>query len=233
MVHIKNISVYFNNKKLLHNISCDIIPGNITIFLGESGAGKTTLLKSCAGLIKPTSGTILINNKNIHELSAKERAHEIGYVSQDFNLFPHLTVLENCIDPLLISGISQDEATKKAEKLLSDFGLQDHIHKFPSQLSGGQKQRVAIVRALCLNPKIMLFDEPTSSLDPKNTEFLIEILHGLKKRKFAIGISSQDMAFIRAIFDRIYFIESGYITEFCDSVEKIDQNPAIKKFLSF
>lgn len=233
MVNIKNISVNIGNKELLHDVSCDIIPGHITIFLGESGAGKTTLLKTCVGLVKPTKGEIIVNNKNVEQLTTKERPQEIGYVAQDFNLFPHLTVFQNCIDPLLISGISQNEASQRVEKLLSDFDLQNHLNKFPVQLSGGQKQRVAVVRALCLTPKIILFDEPTSSLDPKNSGILIETLHNLKKQGFGVGLSSQDMAFVRAIFDRVCFISHGTIIEFCDSIEKIDKSPSIKNFLDF
>lgn len=231
MTQVNALTVIINDQILLNNISCSLEPGRITGLIGKSGAGKTTLLKAFAGLITPHKGDVIINGKNIATLTANNRAQEIGYVFQNFNLFPHLTALENCIDPLIVHGFSYSQAQQKALSMLQQLEMSEYAHKYPQALSGGQQQRVALARALCLNPRILLLDEPTASLDPANTTILVKILKKLATQGFIIALSSQDMSFVRMVFDRVYYIQEGSIAEFCDDSKNVDQCPNIKAWV--
>jgi ABC-type polar amino acid transport system ATPase subunit len=231
MVTVNNITIRIKNKIVLNSISCSLTPGHITVFIGKSGAGKSTLLKSVMGLTPITDGTITINEKQIKELTAQQRAQEIGCVFQEFNLFPHLTVLENCSNPLLVHGTEKNKAEKQARDVLQKLDMQDFITKYPGELSGGQMQRVAIARALCLKPKIILLDEPTASLDPVNTDILVNILKKLAAQGLTVGLSTQDMNFVRKVFDRMYYIEEGKIVEFCDTTQNLTTCPIIQQFM--
>lgn len=232
MVIANNLTVILNNQTVLNNISCILQPGCITSFIGKSGAGKTTLLKTLAGLVTATDGAITINDKKLQDFSAKERSQEIGFVFQDFNLFAHLTALENCTDPLIVQGMPYDQAEKRSREVLQELGMQIFAEKYPQELSGGQQQRVAIARALCLQPKILLLDEPTASLDPENTDILVSILKKLAQQGIAVGVSTQDMSFIRKIIDRVYYLDTGKIIEYCPSKEKLNSCPNITQFIS-
>lgn len=231
MVEVKNLITQYDDQIILKSISCTLKSNRIVTFIGESGAGKTTLLKSLVGLIPIKEGQINIEGKPLSSLNGKQHAQLIGYVFQDFNLFNNLTVLENCIDPLIVHGIVYDQAKVRVTIILEELGMIDFINKYPSELSGGQQQRVAIARSLCLNPRILLLDEPTASLDPKNIDILVDILKKLAAMGLAIGISSQDMSFVRKIFDEVYFIEQGKIIEFCDDIEKLANTVAMQKFM--
>jgi ABC-type polar amino acid transport system ATPase subunit len=215
----------------LKSVSCSLIPGRITTFIGKSGAGKTTLLKSLIGLIPVKKGSITVNGKQINTLSFQQKSETIGYVFQEFNLFPHLSALHNCIDPLIVHGIPYDQAKQRAYALLQQLEMHYFIDKYPSELSGGQQQRVAIARALCLEPRVLLLDEPTASLDPLNTDLLVTILKNLAAQGLIIGLSSQDMNFVRKIFDRVYYMQSGEIAEFCDDIKTINNYPLITQFI--
>jgi len=232
MITVNNLSVTIKNQIILKNISCELLARRITILIGKSGAGKTTLLKSLTGLISSSPNSITINNKQLHGMNNRQRAQEIGYVFQNFNLFPHMTALENCINPLIIYGLSQNEAQQRAITILQELDMEKFINKYPQELSGGQQQRVAIARALCLEPKILLLDEPTASLDPLNTDVLIIILKKLKAKGLTIGISTQDMYFINKIFDRIYYLENGCLAEFCNTQENLKNCPQIAQFIN-
>jgi len=199
--------------------------------MGKSGAGKTTLLRSIIQDGSAISGKILINNVAVDTLSQQQRAAKVGYVFQQFNLFINLTVIENCMDPLIIRGIASVDARARAEKYLSMLDMMQYADVYPAMLSGGQQQRVAIARALCLEPSVLLLDEPTASLDPINTGLLVAILKTLAAQGFTIGVASQDMDFVRAIFDRVYYLEAGKIIEFCDDVEQQRECPAMRQFL--
>lgn len=231
MVSVKNLTVISNEQLLLNDVSCTLISGRITCFMGKSGAGKTTLLQSLVALKTIASGEITINDCAVNALSVPERAATIGYVFQQFNLFSNLTVLENCIDPLIVRGMAHADARACAEDMLKKLGMAEYCAAYPYTLSGGQQQRVAIARALCLKPKVLLLDEPTASLDPINTDILIALLRALLAEGLIIGIASQDMDFIRKIFDRVYYLESGKIVEFCDGMRQINNCPALQKFL--
>ncbi|MCL4380481.1 ATP-binding cassette domain-containing protein [Candidatus Dependentiae bacterium] len=232
MVIVNNLDVCIKKQPILEQITITLTPGHITSFIGKSGAGKTTLLKAIAGLIPVRGGEIIINNHQLQQLTARQRAEEVGYVFQDFNLFPHVTVLQNCINPLLIHGKSQQEAEQLACKALQELAMEKYLQRYPSELSGGQQQRVAIARALCLQPRILLLDEPTASLDPANTDLLITILHTLAKQGLTVALASQDMSFMRKVMDRVYYLQAGTIVAFCDNKSTLDQYPAIKKWLN-
>lgn len=255
MLTANNLTIKNNNKLLLSSLSCSLEPGKIVGFIGKSGAGKTTLLRALASIknlknynsnLEQVSGLIEINNKNILDLSEEEQSQELGYIFQDFNLFNNLTVLENCIDPLLIRLINGNTKLSnkiisdklnikiKAIKILEQLGMAEYLDKYSSELSGGQKQRVAIARALCLQPKILLLDEPTASLDPENTQILVNILKDLVNNGLAIGLSTQDISFANKIFDSVYYLESGRILEFCENfkdIKNLNSWPKIKRFL--
>lgn len=233
MISGKNITVT-NNKKtqtILNNVSFDVPKGRITVFIGRSGAGKTTLLKCIATIIETFTGTILVDGKELKEVSKEKRSSYIGFVFQDFNLFPTMTVLQNCIDPLLIRGVSKKDAIKKAAEVLALLGMERFVERYPQQLSGGQKQRVAIARALCLEPKVLIFDEPTASLDPENTKILITIINKLVQQGITVVLASQDMPFVNEVADLIYLIENGKTVERFDKKNKATMNQKIKKFL--
>lgn len=230
MVIVKNLTVRAQGRTLLENVSCRLEPGRITSFIGKSGAGKTTLLRSIMQN-GSASGEIRINQVEVNALSLPERASQIGYVFQQFNLFINLTVIENCIDPLLVRGIAPLDARARAQKYLSMLDMMQYADAYPSMLSGGQQQRVAIARALCLEPSVLLLDEPTASLDPINSGLLVAILKTLAAQGFTIGLASQDMDFVRAIFDRVYYLEAGSIIEFCDGPGQEAGCPAMRLFL--
>ncbi len=199
-----------SSNPILNQISLTINSQSITTLIGKSGAGKTTLLRSIAGLEGIKQGEILINNKNILNLSVQERAQMIGFVFQDFNLFPHMTVLENCMQPLMvIKKLSKKNALQQALASLNHFDMTAYQTSYPTQLSGGQKQRVAIARALTLGPKILLLDEPSSALDPENTSILIKLLKSLCNEGITIVLASQDMAFIKNIQADVILVANG------------------------
>lgn len=237
MIHGKNIFCHYSSKKtatlVLENVSFELKEGRITVFMGQSGAGKTTLLRCIANLQNNYEGIITSSGKNVKSLTPAERASTIGFVFQQFHLFPHLTVLQNCTFALKnVVGLNEKEACQRAEELLQVLKIDSLRHCYPSQLSGGQQQRVAIARALVLQPKVLLLDEPTSALDPESKKHLEAVLVELNKLGITIGISSHDMPFIRKIMDYIYFMENGQLTEEWDAHKgEITSQGKIKSFL--
>ncbi len=229
---IDNLTVQLNNKSIIRSLSCVFIPSRITLLLGTSGAGKTTLLKTMAGLIPASQGDMRIEHKSIAKLTEKERAEKIGYVFQDFNLFSNLTVEQNCIDPLLVHGLSYEQAYARVQSMLQEFDMGAFTKRYPAELSGGQQQRVAIARALCLQPSILLLDEPTASLDPFNSAVLLSILKRLAAQGITIVASCQDIAFAQTIFDRAYYMQAGTIIEYCDTKNSLAASPLISAFLT-
>lgn len=218
MVLVNNLCVQRNGKKVVNDVSCVLLPSRITSFIGKSGAGKTTLLQAIAGLVPVSGGEIT-------------KKTSIGYVFQDFNLFDHYTVLRNCVDPLVVAGIPLDQADIQARTMLKKLGMDAFENNYPHELSGGQKQRVAIARALCLQPSVLLLDEPTASLDPINTEIIVTLIKNLAAQGVTIALSSQDMGFINKVFDRVYLMEDGIIIEVCDTMQERNRCVAITHFL--
>lgn len=233
MLRIKNVRLAYKNTYILNDITCDIPRGRISVFIGKSGAGKTSLLSCIAQLQTNYEGFIYYNDQDIKTLEPANRVQLLGFVFQQFNLFPHLTVLENCTQPLiLVKKVSEHHAQQKALSILKQFGIDHLSDRYPYQLSGGQQQRVAIARALCLEPKILIFDEPTSALDPENSKMLQSIMQYLCSQGETIIVSSQDMQFVQGIIDIVYLVQEGKITEIFDSKkDTINQKPLIEKFI--
>jgi polar amino acid transport system ATP-binding protein len=236
LIQAENLALFYKNSKLpaLENVSFNIEEGHITQFLGKSGSGKTTLLKCIANLISHFTGLLTYKNRPIKEMSAKDRATHIGFVSQSFDLFPHMNVLTNCTHPQIhvLKRIPSD-AESIALLQLSHLGMKNFVDRFPHELSGGQKQRVSIARALCMNSRLLLLDEPTSALDPESSKRLVEILKALNKEGITIALSTHDMTFSKHLLDRIYFMKDGHILEYLDSsIKDISETVAIKNFFA-
>lgn len=235
----------FGKKRILKDISFELNTGEILTIIGPSGAGKTTLLRCINGLEKSDRGTIFIDNaylcrdyndKNIYARSRemKEIRQKIGMVFQNYNLFPHMTVMENIIEaPIHVLGLSRDEAVNRAYELLESLGLEDKTDSYPFQLSGGQKQRVAIARALCLNPKILCLDEPTSALDPELRGGIANIIENLASKGMAILIITHDMDFAKRVATRVIFMEDGRIIKEGEKEEFFNsfKDDRIRKFM--
>lgn len=195
-------------ENVLTDITCAINQGYITTFIGKSGAGKTSLLRCLAGIQTNYEGSVTFAGKDVYERT------QVGFVSQGFDLFPHLTVLENCMQPLrVVQKVSSQLACKRASTLLERLKMDAFKNTYPYQLSGGQQQRVAIARALCIQPKILILDEPTSGLDPENTAVLTALLKECARDGMGVALSSQDMNFVKSIFDVVYVLEKGSIVQ--------------------
>lgn len=229
MVIAHNISLRYSKKEplVLNNISATFPSGRITFLLGKSGAGKTTLLRCLVGLENPLHGSITIHEKDILKLSPSERAQKISFVFQQYNLFPHMTILENCIQPMVLNKFATaSQAEHNALHHLKQVGIEALANRYPSQLSGGQQQRAALARGLCLKPKVLVLDEPTSALDPISTSSFQLLLQNLiAQENLALIISSHDKAFITHMLDRAYLIENGSISE-CFDKKETTKNPA-------
>ncbi len=220
-------------KTILRNVSFTIPQGRITAFIGRSGAGKTSLLRCCAHLTTHYTGVLTAQDKPLASYTNQERVHTVGFVFQQFNLFPHLTVLENCTAALTYEDVLTNAAiAERAEELLTLVGMHHYATRYPHQLSGGQQQRVAIARALMLQPSILLFDEPTSALDPESTTMLATVLKNLLAHGITVAYASHDMQFIAATQDRIYLMEDGAIVDTFDSkTQKLGDAAKIEQFL--
>lgn len=220
-------------KPILKSVSFNITRGKVTALIGKSGAGKTSLLRCLVGLETTFDGILESDGCDLRLLTAQERACLIGYVAQNYNLFPQLTVLQNCTLALqVVFGESVVVAQEKVMAQLTRVGMNNYASVYPSQLSGGQKQRVAIARALCLGPKVLVFDEPTSALDPENVTSIIALIRSLAAQGVTLVISSQDMRFVEMVFDCVYLVEDGTITETYDRLDDVGEcMPTIKKFL--
>ncbi len=223
MIEIRNVTKSYGTLTVLHDVSLTIPEGEIMAIVGPSGAGKTTLLQIAGTLDKPDSGSVWFDNTDLFTLKDKKlsefRNLHIGFVFQFHQLLPEFSALENVAMPALIAGVRRKEAFKRAEKLLSDLGLAGRLSHKPSELSGGEKQRAAIARALVNNPRIVLADEPTGSLDSRNREEIQAIIAGLRDelhQTFVIVTHDRDMA---SIADRTVEMADGRIVGCPDSEE--------------
>ncbi|MBO7162410.1 MAG: amino acid ABC transporter ATP-binding protein [Clostridia bacterium] len=237
MISVKNLSKNFGDLQVLKNVSLDIQKGEKVIIVGPSGSGKSTLLR-CLNLLEiPTSGNIIFDNTDITDKKCdiNRIRRRMGMVFQNFNLFPHMTVLENIsLAPVMTKRLSKEEADKKAKSLLERVGLSDKANAYPSQLSGGQKQRIAIVRALAMDPDVMLFDEPTSALDPEMVGEVLEVMRELAENNMTMVVVTHEMAFAREAATRVLFMDEGHILEDAPPEEFFQnpKNPRVKEFLS-
>lgn len=228
MLEVNNLSKSFDKNNVLNKISFKVNKGDVISIVGPSGSGKSTLLR-CINLLEKSTGSIKFNGKKIDKMVGKN----IGMVFQQFNLFPHLSVLDNIIlAPVKLKIISKEEVTKKAFELLKTIGLESKANSFPNELSGGQKQRVAIIRTLIMNPDIILFDEPTSALDPEMKDEVLELIKKIVDSGKTMIIVSHEMNFVKNVANRVLFLDGGKII-FDDSVESFfdSSNKRIKEFI--
>ena len=202
--------------RALDGVSAEIHKGEVVVVIGPSGSGKSTFLR-CLNLLElPTGGQILFDGVDITDKNCNINLHrqKMGMVFQHFNLFPHMTILKNMtIAPMQLLHKSKEEAEKTALELLGRVGLADRANAYPSQLSGGQKQRVAIVRALAMQPEVMLFDEPTSALDPEMVGEVLEVMQELAKSGMTMVVVTHEMGFAREVADRVLFMADGKLLE--------------------
>ncbi|HOV40234.1 MAG TPA: amino acid ABC transporter ATP-binding protein [Oscillospiraceae bacterium] len=237
MIDVKNLEKKYGENIVLKNISETICKGEKVVIVGPSGSGKSTFLR-CLNLLEvPTGGEIwfegnLINSRgcNIDAIRMK-----MGMVFQHFNLFPHLTVMENItLAPVHLKLQTKAEAEENARRLLSLIGLSDKAEAYPQMLSGGQKQRIAIVRALAMNPDVMLFDEPTSALDPEMVGEVLELMKSLAEQGMTMVVVTHEMGFAREVATRVLFMDEGEIKEQAPPSEFFTnpKHPRLKDFLS-
>ena len=239
LIQVHDLKKHFTGAspiKALDGVSVDIKKGEVVVVIGPSGSGKSTFLR-CLNLLEiPTDGQILFNGVDITDRSCNINLHrqKMGMVFQHFNLFPHMTILRNMtLAPVKLLHKSQEEADAQALKLLQRVGLGDRGNAYPAQLSGGQKQRVAIVRALMMEPEVMLFDEPTSALDPEMVGEVLEVMKELAHDGMTMVVVTHEMGFAREVGSRVLFMADGKLVE-QGSPEQIfehPQNPRLQDFL--
>ncbi|HIT64880.1 MAG TPA: amino acid ABC transporter ATP-binding protein [Candidatus Ventrimonas merdavium] len=233
--------------KALDGVTVDIRKGDVMAVIGPSGSGKSTFLRSLNLLEEPTGGAIIFNGVDLTRKKYKNAEgktvkldvdglrQKMGMVFQHFNLFPHMTILENMtLAPIKVKGMSRADAEKKALELLDRVGLKDRADAYPIQLSGGQKQRVAIVRALAMEPEVMLFDEPTSALDPEMVGEVLDVMKELAQEGMTMVVVTHEMGFAREVGNRVLFMADGRLCEQGTPEEIFDhpQNPRLKDFLA-
>lgn len=216
IVNIDRLNKWFSKTHVLRDISLSVAPGEKVVICGPSGSGKSTLIRCINQLEQHQEGTLTVLGEvldgSVKKLERIRR--QVGMCFQHFNLFPHLTVLKNCTLPQTSNlGVPEKEAIERALALLAKVKMSDHVNKFPSQLSGGQQQRIAIARALCMQPKVMLFDEPTSALDPEMIAEVLDVMSGLAQEGMTMICVTHEMGFARRVADRVIFMDHGEIVE--------------------
>ena len=237
IIRVENLKKYYKGGKIkaLDNISINVDEGEVVVIIGPSGSGKSTLLRSLNLLEIPTEGNIFVDDALITDPKTDINKHrqKMGMVFQHFNLFPNMTILKNLtIAPTKLLGKSKDEAEKYAMELLERVGLANRAAAYPSQLSGGQKQRIAIVRALCMNPKIMLFDEPTSALDPEMVGEVLDVMKELAAQGMSMVVVTHEMGFAREVADKVIFMDAGQLIE-QGTPEQIFEHPQSERLKTF
>ena len=249
LIQVKNLKKYYNKGDLhaLDGVSVDVNKGDVMVVIGPSGSGKSTLLRSLNLMETPTSGEIIFHNIDITKKKFRNKHGKIekvdinlhrqkmGMVFQHFNLFPHKTILDNMIlAPVTVLKMPKEQAKEKAMGLLKRVGLEDRADAYPIQLSGGQKQRVAIVRALMMEPEVMLFDEPTSALDPEMVGEVLEVMKELARDGMTMVVVTHEMGFAREVGNRVLFMDAGKILEEGSPEAIFDhpKHPRLQDFLS-
>ena len=242
LIEVKDLCKYFRGGtvRALNGVSLTIGKGDVIVIIGPSGSGKSTFLRSLNLLETPTSGSVIVEGTDITKKNAQGKridldAHrrKMGMVFQHFNLFPHKTVLENLtISPILVKKTDKAAAKAKAMELLGRVGLADRADAYPSQLSGGQKQRVAIVRALAMEPDVMLFDEPTSALDPEMVGEVLDVMKQLARDGMTMVVVTHEMGFAREVGNRVVFMDEGRIGE-QGTPEEIFRHPQSARLQDF
>lgn len=239
IIRVENLHKSFGTNHVLRGIDLEVRKGEVIAVIGPSGSGKSTFIRCLNLLEKATDGKIFLDGSEITNLKSEKEMDMIrvrmGMVFQQFNLFPHYTIRENLIHaPMKVKGLSKEEATDMAEKLLKKVGIYDKIDAWPSSLSGGQQQRVAIARALAMKPEIMLFDEPTSALDPEMVGEVLNVMKQLAEEGMTMIVVTHEMGFAKEVSSRVLFIDEGVIRE-DNTPKEIFENPRearTKDFLS-
>jgi len=245
LIQVRDLKKYYNDGaiKALDGVTVDINKGDVMVVIGPSGGGKSTFLRSLNLLEQPTSGQIIFEGVDItrkkddngKKLDIDLHRQKMGMVFQHFNLFPHKTILQNMtLAPMKVKGLPQAEAEAKAMELLGRVGLADRAGAYPIQLSGGQKQRVAIVRALAMEPDVMLFDEPTSALDPEMVGEVLDVMRTLANSGMTMVVVTHEMGFAREVGNRVLFMSEGKLVEegAPDTLFNHPQSPRLQDFLS-
>ena len=236
MIKLENVGKRFGKNEVLKGIDLHIEKGEVVVIIGPSGSGKSTVLRCMNYLEEPTSGTVIVDNM---DLSDKDKLNtvrtEVGMVFQRFNLFPHMTVLENLtLAQEKVRKTAKAEAQERGRKLLDRVGLAEKAEAYPQSLSGGQQQRVAIARALAMTPKVMLFDEPTSALDPEMVHEVLDVMKSLAQDGMTMVVVTHEMGFAKEVGTRVLFIDEGQILEEGTPTEVFDhpKNERLQLFLS-
>ncbi len=239
LISVSNLSKHYNKGaiKALDNISTEIRRGEVVVIIGPSGSGKSTFLRSLNLLERPTEGVITFEGVDITspKTDINVLRMKMGMVFQHFNLFPHLSIMDNMtLAPVKLLKMSKSDAKAKAQALLEKVALGDRGNSYPSQLSGGQKQRVAIVRALCMSPDVLLFDEPTSALDPEMVGEVLDVMKDLAKDGMTMVVVTHEMGFAREVGTRVIFMDEGRIVEegTPDEIFTDPSNERLKAFLA-
>ena len=236
IIRTENLCKFYGEKiHALDNVSAEITRGEVVVVIGPSGSGKSTFLRSLNLLETATSGKVFFEGVDITDPKVNINKHreKMGMVFQQFNLFPHMTVLKNLtLAPMKLKKMSKADAEALALKMLDRVGLKDRADAYPSQLSGGQKQRVAIVRALCMSPEVMLFDEPTSALDPEMVGEVLAVMKDLAKEGMTMVCVTHEMGFAREVADRVIFMYDGRVEEI-GTPEEIFNSPKSPKTQQF
>lgn len=245
LIEVKDLKKYYNGDsvKALHGVSLDIYKGDVIVIIGPSGSGKSTFLRSLNMLETPTSGSVIFDGVDItkkkgadgKKINLDKYREKMGMVFQHFNLFLHKTILENLtLAPTLVKKADKAETETKAHELLARVGLDDRADAYPAQLSGGQKQRVAIVRALAMEPEVMLFDEPTSALDPEMVGEVLDVMKKLAREGMTMVVVTHEMGFAREVGNRVVFMDEGQIVEqgTPEEIFSSPKSPRLQDFLS-
>lgn len=227
VVELEGVSKFYGNFRALTDVDLQVTKGEKIIICGPSGSGKSTLIRCVNRIEKHDQGRIVVNGhvltEELKDIAAVRR--DVGMVFQSFNLFPHLTILQNCtLAPIQACGVSKKEAQETAMHFLSKVRIPEQASKYPGQLSGGQQQRVAIARALCMKPQVMLFDEPTSALDPEMVKEVLDTMVGLAADGMTMVCVTHEMGFARLVADRVVFMDAGSVVEQADP-ETFFSNP--------
>ncbi|MBE8538745.1 amino acid ABC transporter ATP-binding protein [Geoglobus acetivorans] len=227
MLRVENLHKKFGDLHVLKGVNLKVEKGEVVVLIGPSGSGKSTLLRCINRLEEPTSGRIFLDDEEItsDRVDINRIRQRIGMVFQQFNLFPHLTAIENItLAPIKVKRMDKEEAYRIGMRLLEKVGLRDKANYYPHQLSGGQQQRVAIARALAMNPEVMLFDEVTSALDPELVKEVLEVMRELAREGMTMLVVTHEMGFAREVGDRVIFMDHGVIVEE-GAPEEIFSNP--------
>jgi glutamine transport system ATP-binding protein len=236
MISVKNLHKSFGKLQVLKGIDCHIREKEVVVVIGPSGSGKSTFLRCLNKLEEPSSGEIIVDGIPLNsEINVNAIRREVGMVFQRFNLFPHMTVIQNVVlAPEIVRKTNKAEARKIGLELLEKVGLSEKADEYPDRLSGGQQQRVAIARALAMKPKIMLFDETTSALDPEMVGEVLAVMKDLAREGMTMVVVTHEMGFAREVGDRVIFMDEGIIMEEGEPNEMFahPKNPRTQTFLS-